>query len=507
MGVHLMKVLLATLSIESESRNDNDYDAPYSLGLAYLYSVLESAGHSVRLLFLNNVDQRVSEEAFFRAAEEFSPDVVGFQVFSMTRVSTFAAMEKLHARFPDIKVVLGGVHASIMYSQILEKFRYPVAVLGEGEITFRELLEAFEGKRDISGVAGLAYWDARVRTTASRPLVENLDSLPDPRHEVFFDAELARTVAHIVSSRGCPFDCSFCCLKAISRRRYRTRSIGRVVAEIKRLKTSYPRLKTVQFHDDTFLLDNARVIEFCRLMMKENLGLNFICSARVKPVSADMFGWMKKAGFTKVMFGLETGSEKLLDSIHKRITKADVINLFRTIKPYDFNVTTFLMCGFPGETADTVRETVELVQVTQKISYNIVAGIGKLWVYPGTEVYEVMKKAGAINDDFWLTDAQVPYFTVDHDLPSLVRFEDEMMDSLSYLRIFTRRGFVRHFLKMPLAVAGALLKKRNRRLLFAALAYPIRVHFPDLYRRLFFTYRRFRAWLVERGSPPVPGER
>jgi len=279
------------------------------------------------------------------------------------------------------------------------------------------------------------------------------------------------------------------------------------VSEIKSLKARYPRLRTVQFHDDTFLLDNARVIEFCKLVIKEGLGLNFICSARVKPVSAEMFLWMKKAGFTKVMFGLETGSEKLLDSIHKHITRADVMNLFRIIRPYDFNITTFLMCGFPGETADTVRETIDLVQATQKISYNIVAGVGKLWVYPGTEIYDVMKKAGAISDDFWLTGEQVPYFTVEHDFAELVRFEEELMDSLSYLRILTWRGFIRHFLRMPAAAAGCLLKKRNRRLLLAVLTYPVRSHFPALYRRMFRAYTRLKGRLVEKSGVPARGGR
>lgn len=495
-----MKILLATLAIEPESRNANDSDAPYSLGLAYLYSSLEAAGHSVKLLFLNNVGYEESEREFFRAVEEFRPQVAGFQVFSMNRVSTFAAMEKLRARHPGVKVVLGGVHASIMHAQILDKFRYPTVVIGEGEAALNELLEAFEGRRELAGVPGLAYWDGAVKTTPQRPLLGDLDTLPPPRHELFFDAEPARTVAHVIASRGCPFDCSFCCLKAISRRRYRKRSVALVAAEIKALKLKYPRLREVQFHDDTLLLDNDRVIEFCKLMVRENLGLSFVCSARVKPVSAEMFGWMKRAGFTKIMFGLETGSEKLLKSIHKGITGEDVLNLFRVIKPYDFNITTFLMCGFPGETEETVRETIALVQATQRISYNLVAGVGKLWVYPGTEVYEAMKNAGRITDAFWLTDAPVPHFTVEHDYAGLVRLEELLLDSLSFRRILTWRGFTRHFLKLPGPVTACLLKKRNRRLLAIALVYPLKTLLPGLYLRLYGAYTALRARAIARGG-------
>src|SRR4030043_1681461 len=105
-----------------------------------------------------------------------------------------------------------------------------------------------------------------------------------------------------------------------------------------------------------------------------------------------MFWWMEKAGFKKIMFGLETGSEDLLKSIHKNISQKDVIELFNTLKHFKFVVTTFLMCGFPGENDETISQTIDLVQRTQKIHYNWIAGVGKLWVYPGTEVYETMKK-------------------------------------------------------------------------------------------------------------------
>lgn len=491
-----MKILLATLALEPESRNNNDSDAPYSLGLAYLYSILETAGHSPRLLFLNNVDYSVSEEAFFRAVAEMRPEVVAFQVFTMNRVSTFAAMEKLQVLYPGIRIVLGGVHASTMSPQILEKFHASIIVRGEGEITLLELLDVFLGKRNLQDVAGLAYWDGGVKLTRERELIEDLDSLPNPKHEIFFESDASRTVAHVISSRGCPFDCSFCCLKVISRRRYRTRDIGLVLEEIKELKQKYPRLAEVQFHDDTFLLDNKRVIEFCRMAVKEKLGLRFVCSARVKPVSGEMFSWMKKAGFVKIMFGLETGSPRLLESIHKAITREDVLNLFHVIKPYDFNITTFLMCGFPGETAETVQETIELVQQTQRISYNLVAGVGKLWVYPGTEVYEVMKAAGGISDDFWLGDAPVPYFTAEHDLKTLVGYEERMLDSLSFRRILTRKGFFGHFLKMPGIITRFLLKPRNRRLLLIALIYPFRSRFPGAYLKLYEVYSKMREVVI-----------
>lgn len=457
-----MRILLATLSIEPDSRFENDVNSAYPLGLTYLQSVLEKNGNEVKLLFLNNFDYEYSDRIFFNSVELFKPQIVGFQIFSMNRTSTFRAIEKMIIYYPNINIIIGGIHTSVMYEQIINKYPNVIAILGEGEHTIIDLVETFKNNNNLEEIKGIAFFkENQIFQTKPRDLIDNLDSIPFPKHETFFDDQPNRTIGHIITSRGCPFDCSFCCLKIISKHNYRKRKIEEVVKEIKYLKLKYPRIKHIQFHDDTFLLDNSRVIGFCKMIIKEKLNLTFECSARVKPVSSEMFYWMKKANFKKIMFGLETGSEKLLKSIHKNINKHDVIKLFTILKPFNFVVTTFLMCGFPGESDDTITETIKLVQETQRISYNWIAGVGKLWVYPGTEVYTLMKNSGYINDDFWLSDKQVPYYTVEHSLEDLIKFENRIMDSVSIGRILTIRGFRNHFLVMPLIVIKYIFHNKD----------------------------------------------
>jgi len=406
-------------------------------------------------------------------------------------VSTFDAIEKLKVSYPKIKVVIGGVHTSVMYKQILNKYNHIIAVIGEGEITFKELVNSIENGHSHENIAGIAYYkDGNVVVTKQRNLLEDLDILPFAKHEIFFDNEPNRTIGHIISSRGCPFNCSFCCLKVISNRVSRTRDMRKVVEEIKILKGKYPRLQHIQFHDDTLLLNNERVIEFCKLIISEKLGITFSCSARVKPISSEMFSWMARAGFTKIMFGLETGSSKLLESIHKKIKKEDVINLFNILKPFDFIVTTFLMCGFPGETEETIQETIALVKKTQKIHYNWIAGVGKLWVYPGSEVYQFMKDMGKISDDFWMENTPVPYFTAEHDLKTLVKFEEKMMNHLAISRILTFKGFMNHFLSMPITIISFLIKPKNRGALRSVIKTTIQIYSPRLYVLLYDLYKK-----------------
>jgi radical SAM superfamily enzyme YgiQ (UPF0313 family) len=457
-----MKILLATLSIEPESRGEHSPNVAYSIGLAYLHAELELAGHEVRLLFLNNVDEQESARQFFAELDSYVPDLVGFQIFSMNRVATFNAVRRLCDDYQGLHIVLGGVHVSVLYEQIVAAFPSTIAVRGEADESFPEVVRALEQGGDLAAISGIAFWrDGKVLVTPPRGPVEKLDSLPFPRHEVFFDNEPHRDTAHVITSRGCPFDCSFCCLKAISLRRCRVRNIDSVVEEIAYLKQRYPRLRRIQFHDDTLLLDNNRVIALCKALIKANLGLNFICSGRVKPVSAEMFSWMARAGFTKLMFGLETGSPLLLESIRKKIAPEDVINLFTLLRPFDFTVTTFLMCGFPGETEDTVSETIDLVKKTQRITYNSITGIGKLWVYPGTDICQIMKDRGKLTDAFWLSNEPVPFFTAEHSLAELCRFEERMMINLSICRILTWQGFRHHFLSVPGEITRFLCRKKN----------------------------------------------
>ncbi|OHD13529.1 MAG: hypothetical protein A2Y41_06535 [Spirochaetes bacterium GWB1_36_13] len=454
-----MKVLLISHSIEDESRFEHNSNCAYSLGLGYLHSTLEKNNYEVKTLFLNNYDYKFAQEKISFVLKDFKPNFVGFQIFSMNRVSSFREIEFINKDYPEIKIFIGGVHSSIMFEQIIQKYTFLIGVIGEGEVTIIELLNAIKNNKSIENIKGIAYYkNSSVTRTTTRDLIHDLDELPFPKHEIFFKEDPLRTIGHIITSRGCPFDCSFCCLKIISQRKLRVRTIENVLEEIKSLKRKYPRLTHIQLHDDTFLIDNKRVIEFCKLLIKENLGITFECSARVKPVSEEMFDWLQKAGFTKIMFGLESGSEKILKSIHKQITPNDVIELFTILKKYKFTITTFLMCGFPNETETDIYKTISLVNRIQKIKYNWIAGIGKLWVYPGTEVYLLMKQSGKITDDYWLTNKPIPYYTVDYDLKKLKEFENKIMFHVSIEKILTFRGLIFHFIKYPFKILNFIIQ-------------------------------------------------
>lgn len=480
------------LSSEPSSRYPSVVNEPYAIGIGYVFSVLEKAGYDVKVVVSSNEDEETSDNRYFAAYDDFKPDVVGFSMFSSNRVSTFQTIEKLKALPKPPRIILGGIHPTVMYEQIITKYPHVVVVRGEGEVTILELLEALESGAGLEQVKGLAFQkDGRVVLTGQRDLIHDLDSIPFPKHEAFFDPSPCRTTAVIMTSRGCPSRCTFCCLMVMSRGKSRKRSIQNTVDEIKYLKRKYPAINHIKMLDDTFLLDNARVIEFCKMVIAADLGITFGCIARVKPISGEMFDLMEKAGFVTIEFGLETGSPKMLKSIQKGITQEDVVKLMKMVEPYKFVVNLLVMCGFPGETEETVHESVAFIQSLLKKNYARVTAIGRLEIFPGTEVYETAKRAGAISDDYWLTDKRVPYYTVDHDLAKLTEFENYILDRTSVRRAFTPNGLKYQFLRMPGPIIRHLLKHKN--FIPHVAAWTVQCTFPRAYAGLKSVYSRVRA--------------
>ena len=175
-----MKILLVSTSFEVEWRSTTiKENSHYPLGIAYIHSYLEHCGHTVESLFLNDYPYDDCQAMVKSKVEEFAPDVVGFNIMTNNRTSSFAAIEFLHERNPDIRIVAGGVHSSVMYEQMVNKWPFMVVIIGEGEVTAGELMESFAGKRPLGDVAGICFvQDGKFTKTKERPLVEDLDSLP-----------------------------------------------------------------------------------------------------------------------------------------------------------------------------------------------------------------------------------------------------------------------------------------------------------------------------------------
>ncbi len=467
-----MKTILVSLT--SYRTEDEFIEVPiereggYPVGVPYIQSYLKSKNHDVDFLDLILVPFDKSRQILINKIESFHPDVIGFSVLTGNHINTFRMMESIHALYPEIRIVLGGIHVTIMYEQIIKKYPYVITVIGEGEITFSELLE----DRPLSSIKGIAFYlDGKVIKTENRELIKDLDILPFPSHSRLTPKH---TMANIITSRGCTASCSFCVLNPNAKRVHRVRSAKNVVDEVEYVLKNHPNIKLIYFIDDAFLTNNKRAIEICNEIIKRKLNyVEYQCQARIKPFNKELIPYLEKANFKSLFFGLETANEDMLKSCHKSIRQQDVIDTMTVLKDSKMLISLFLMIGLPGETKDTILETAKFVQKIQKIKYIMYYEYQTplLSVFPGTEIYEIMKLSGKIDDDFWLTNNTAPFYTVEHSLEGLNELRNELVKRIAFMpfsisKLYDQRstliqvvGYViQHYKTKPLTLLKNIIK-------------------------------------------------
>jgi len=447
------KVLLVTSNFEDIpiSQTKTPEESHYPVGLAYLHSYLESKKIDTKILCLNNQNYDCCFKEVLNKIKNFSPDIIGFQLLTSNRVSSYRLIEYIHKEYPEIKIVIGGIHTTIMYKQLIKTYPFLIAVLGEGEITFVELIEELNKKKiNLKKINGVAFWSrGAVTRTPPRELIKDLDTLPFPKHELFFKNP-KRYSGCLLTSRGCPFSCSFCCLNPEAKRIVRFRSPENVVDEIEHMINTLPQITEIFIHDDSFFVSNERVIKICDEIVKRKIKMDFVCSGRIKPISKEMIKKLEEAGFSRVLVGMESGDNGILKSCHKGINQEDVVNCFKLFSKSKINLKTFLIVGLPGETIGTINETLRFIKKLQRIKYTSYSKYPNLlMVYPGTEVYDIAKSKGMVSDEFWLSDKEIPVYTAENSYAQLKIFGELLANNLSFSRMSTWRGFVAQFEMIP----------------------------------------------------------
>lgn len=407
-----MKVLLLCPPTETPCPNQREYP----LGLLYLETCLHQKNYET--IVKNYYSEHTYEQAkndILNIISSFKPDVVGFNCMTMNRTSCFklTRLIKQNPQTSNIKVIMGGVHASSMHEQILLNIPVDVIVLGEGEQTICELVNAFERDLPLKDIKGIAFKENnKVIVTTPRLRNNELDLIPFPRHEIFKEQIEKTKCARMMTSRGCPFGCTYCSTSAYWGRIWRPRSAKNVVEEIEYILKILPCVEEIFFYDDTFTVDNQRIIDICDLIIKKGIKIRLKCSARVDRVSREMLVKMKEAGFADIAYGIESGSAKMLESMHKCITKEQIKAAIDLTNEVGIVWHGFMMVGNIGEDWSTIKESAEFIKTLKNFDID---AISPLEIYPNTGVYEIAKKQGIIDDSFWLTDKLVPHYTYEHN--------------------------------------------------------------------------------------------
>ena len=419
-----MKVLLICPPTETPCPNQREYP----LGLLYLETCLHQEKHET--LVKNYYSEHTYEQAkedILNIISSFKPDVVGFNCMTMNRTSCFK-LTRIIKQFPNIKVIMGGVHASSMYEQILLNIPVDVIVLGEGEQTICDLTDAFERDLPLKDIKGIAFKDNN-KVIVTTPRLRNceLDLIPFPRHDIFKEQIEKTKCARMMTSRGCPFGCTYCSTSAYWGRMWRPRSAKNVVEEIEYILKILPCVEEIFFYDDTFTVDNQRVIDMCELIIKKRIKLRLKCSARVDRVSREMLVKMKEAGFADIAYGIESGSAKMLESMHKCITKEQIKAAVDLTNDVGLIWHGFMLVGCPGETWSTINESIEFAKTLKNFDIDAVS---PLEIYPNTEVYHMAKEKG-FDENFWLTEQPVPHYTYEHS--------DEELSKMAFTIVYKNK--------------------------------------------------------------------
>lgn len=337
------------------------------------------------------------------AIRDVNPGVVGISSKTQNFTSAACVARIVKELDPAIQVVLGGPHATMSPQHALACPDIDVVAVGEGEMTLVELLKAYDAGESLSQVRGLWLRNGAGNVqTGARPYIDDLEVLPNPIQyapEVLrdYDKYPLEAFGHIFSARGCPYACTFCESKSIWTQKTRWRSPRHIVEEIKQLQAL--GLNDIMFDDDTFGIKQSYIEELCGLIENECPGLSWTCEMTVGITRDKSLKAMKRAGCVAVMMGIESGNNDMLKTIKKAQTIEKAYQAVDTVKANDVEVHTFFMIGFPHETEATLADTVAAIK---KINADSVI-LSIFTSYPGSEMFEVCRALGLVDDDFDVT--------------------------------------------------------------------------------------------------------
>jgi radical SAM superfamily enzyme YgiQ (UPF0313 family) len=380
------------------------------LGLAYLGAVAEREGHEVTVIDCQA--EKLSYEDFRKRIEHTPSDIIGVTATTLLYKSAMKLITISKQVHPQAVTMLGGSHGTFWDQNALDEYpSLDIVVRREGETTFTELLNKLQTNNSINNVLGITFRskEGKIFSNPDRPFIEDLDALPFPAHHLMpLDAlkRMGKILFPLVTSRGCVYWCDFCSTVRMFGRGYRMRSPKNVVDEMEMIHNKYG-VNQVTFYDDAFTVNRERVIKICEELHARKLDMIWDCGTRVDMVDRELLKTMYDAGCIAVWLGVESGSEAILGAMNKRIKLDQTRLAYKTAHEVGLMTITNAVLGFPGETEQTARETINFVKELNPDD----VGFYVATPYPGTPMYEQVKKNGWLRvTDFDKYDTAGPTF-------------------------------------------------------------------------------------------------
>ncbi|MBA3045797.1 MAG: radical SAM protein [Euryarchaeota archaeon] len=369
---------------------------PYSL--LQLAAILRDRGHNIALLDANGFDYDYAHVE--KKLADVMPDVLIFRFTPTTfdhDTSICAIVRELNPKIKTIGLcwTLNKVPKDVMDS-VPELDYYAT---GDYETVVPSIIEKIS---DVSGIGGLVWRSGKdvIINTPTRGMIANLDELPIPAYDLldsldpyFINTPTDEVFTIMYTSRGCPYGCIYCTVAGTV---WKPRSAESVMKELRYLKKKY-NVKLVSFFDETFTIDKQRIMDICRAMVEEKLDIKWYCNTRANLLDEELIIAMRDAGCRGMSIGVESGSQKILDMASKRITVEEARNVIRLAKKHGLKVLCSFIFGLPGETWDTVDETIQFVKnaLPTGVQFNVAVP------YPGTELHRWAIEKGLLKETGW----------------------------------------------------------------------------------------------------------
>jgi len=437
-----MKLLLINPpydEVYSEVKSAEGINPP--LGLAYIAAYLRDNNIEVEILDAHALRIGLKE----LQNRSFNYDVVGVPSMTPTLYTSIEVLRIVKKINPNCKTVMGGPHISAVPVETMASYpEIDFAVIGEGERTMLELARSIQNEDYSGNVNGIAYRkNDEIKLTPQRALIDNIDEIPFPACDLLPLDKYYQHLHHVslgnniptypfmifFSSRGCPSRCTFCASDVIWRHKVRFRSVDNVLSEIDLLINKY-NIKVLDIADDNFLLNKKRLNGILDGLLERDYDIHFNCLSRVNDVGGEILQKLKRAGCYLIRYGVESGNQEMLNCMHKNITIDQIKRAFELTKEAGISSSASFIIGHPGETEQTVKDTIELAkEINPTLAHFFIA-----IPLPCTELYDIAKEKNLIVNMNLREWKQMP------ELPA-IRTEELTPEDLKEWRRKAYRGF------------------------------------------------------------------
>ncbi len=374
------------------------------LGIGYIAAVAEQAGFDVEII--DGVPLQIPYPKLEEMIVAKQPRVVGITSTILSSREAATTAEIVKRRLPDAVCVGGGPHITSV-PEVAMRDPYDAVALGEGEYTFLEVCQLVaNGSRDFSSVKGLVYrLDGDVKYTAPRGNIMDLDELPLPARHLFPPLTAYNPLpaswrlwppVHLFTSRGCPFACNFCDRTVVGKK-FRAKSAGRVLEEIEDCLTRHGA-REIRFFDDTFTIDRERAAGVAEGILRRGWTFPWTVRTRVDMIDKELLALFKRAGCWQILFGLESGDERMLRALDKGVCMEDNIRAMEWAEEVGMAVRADFIIGAPGETRESIRKTIDFAKRFRALQ---VANFNMFTPFLGTEFGRVLREQGkVVHEDY-----------------------------------------------------------------------------------------------------------